>query len=168
MRLSRRIRRAAAQMAAATALISAGPASAAAVSWTSNSNGLWTAPNNWSSSPNLPGSGDVVNIDRPLVSLIVTLDSGTQSITSLTCAWRCSNRDCGSRALSAGWTSLRPRAAAEKSKAIPRVRQVVPRKIRTGSALMICNKCHSRPNARSRSPLTPFTAAFKLLCPPVV
>ncbi len=57
-------------------------ASAAPVSWSINSDGLWQAPANWSSSPNLPGSADDVTIDRP-GTITVTLSSGNQNIRSL-------------------------------------------------------------------------------------
>src|SRR5690349_11026192 len=54
-----------------------------AVSWVSNSSGSWNEATNWSSNPLLPGRSDDVTIAPPVSDVVVTLDSGTQQLSSL-------------------------------------------------------------------------------------
>ena len=59
------------------------PARCAAVSWTSDAAGSWSAAANWNSYPNLPAASDDVTIDDPNAEITVTHSTGSDSINSL-------------------------------------------------------------------------------------
>ena len=59
-------------------------AHASAVTWATDSSGLWSDSTNWSSNPSLPGPSDDVTIDRGAANPTVTHNSGNDSILSLT------------------------------------------------------------------------------------